>query len=299
MRHCANILIGQDLKPLAARLGEYVLKYGEAGAPLYFSAMTWTCTDGVTEVKKAVAHTQPAAAFVSTMHDQYLTRLEPVKTLTGQDRDLDMRHFFTDLHQSTVTINNPGDSNSLLLMLYVPLYDEQACQEAVRIVAATSAIQSHYTVVVTALCENLGNIVSPELFCNITAEEEDRKRTVQKEMLRTLGELRLGQNTLEQILVMQNTNSNGFALNLDHDSLLRIIGELALICVENYNTVFTQASIFDREHIVTALGISVMNLDKYYFENYLLRRRHSRGGRPQQGGHHCQRLPGQAPGSVL
>lgn len=276
MRHCANILIGQDLKPLAARLGEYVLKYGEAGAPLYFSAMTWTSTDGVTEVKKAVANTQPAAAFVSTMHDQYLTRLEPVKTLTGQDRDLDMRHFFTDLHQSTVTINNPGDSNSLLLMLYVPLYDEQACQEAVRIVAATSAIQSRYTVVVTALCENLGNIVSPELFRNITAEEEDRKRTVQKEMLRTLGELRLRQNTLEQILVMQNTNSNGFALNLDHDSLLRIIGELALICVEKYNTVFTQASIFDREHIVTAIGLSVMNLDKYYFENYLLRRAYLR-----------------------
>lgn len=272
MRHCANILIGHDLKPLAARLGEYVLKYGEADAPVYFSAMTWTTKDGTTEVKKAVRDAAGGGTFVSTLHDQYRTRLDTVKTLNGQDRALDLRHFFTDLHQGTVTINNPGDSNSLLLTLYVPLYDEEACQEAATIVAASSQIQSRYTVVVAGLCESLGSIVSPELFSHITAEEEDRKRTVQKRMLAMLSSLRQEQNTLEQIVIVQNTNSEGFALNLDQDSLLRIIGEMALICVEKYNTVFTQASIFDREHTVTALGLSVMNLDKYYFENYLLRR---------------------------
>ena len=75
---------------------------------------------------------------------------------------------------------------------------------------------------------------------------------------------------------MQNTNSDGYALNLDQDSFLRILGELALLCVEKYNTVFTQAGIYDREHLATALGLSVMNLDKYYFENYLLRRAYLR-----------------------
>lgn len=274
MRHSASILIGQDMKQFAARLGTYILKYGEGDAPSYFTSMTWSFSEGKTEIKKAVRDGD--FGFVSTLQDMYDTKLEEIRTLTGADRALDLRHFFQDLHQGTVTINNPGDSNSLLLCLLVPLYDKEACEEAIKIVEATSSIQAHYTIMIVGLCENLGSIISPEVFRDITAEKEVEKKTAQKDMLQRFAELKLEQNTLEQIVVMQNTNSTGFALNLDQDSLLRIIGELSLICVEKYNTVFTQAGIFDREHLISALGLSVMNLDKFYFENYLLRRAYLR-----------------------
>ena len=276
MRHTATILIGQELKPLTAHLGKYILKYGEADASSYFTSVTWSFEDGKTEIKKAVRDGITNFDFNSTMQDMYNTKLEEIKTLSGEDRALEIKHFFQELHQSTVTINKPGDSNSLLLSLIVPLYDIKACEEAIRIVEATSAIQSHYTILLVSLCENLGNIIAPEEFRNITANEEVTKKTIQKEMMQKFTDLKLQHNTLEQIVVMQNTNSDGFALNLDQDSFLRILGELALICVEKYNTVFTQAGIFDREHLVTALGLSVMNLDKYYFENYLLRRSYLR-----------------------
>lgn len=272
MRHTATIFIGQDLKLYTARLGKYILKYGEADASSYFTSMTWTFEEGKTEVKKAVRDGSSTFGFVSTMNDMYNTKLEEVKTLTSADRVLDMRHFFQELHQNTVTINNPGDSNSLLLSLIVPMYDVEACEEAIRIITATNNIQSRYTIIVVGLCENLGGIISPEEFRNITADEEANKKAIQKQMLKKFADLKLEQNTLEQLVVIQNTNSDGFALNLDQYSFLRILGELALICVEKYNTVFTQAGIFDREHLATALGLSVMNLDKYYFENYLLRR---------------------------
>ena len=276
MRHTATILIGQDLKLFTARLGKYILKYEEADASSYFTSMTWLYEDGKTEIKKAVRDGASIFDFVSTMKDLYNTKLEEIKTLMGADRDLDMRHFFHELHQKTVTINKPGDSNSLLLSLVVPLYDTKACEEAIKIIEATSNIQSRYTILVMGLCENLGDIISPEEFRNITADEEVKKKDVQKQMLKKFAELKLEQNTLEQIVIMQNTNSDGYALNLDQDSFLRILGELALICVEKYNTIFTQAGIYDREHLTTALGLSVMNLDKYYFENYLLRRAYLR-----------------------
>ena len=276
MRHIATILIGQDLKLFTAHLGKYVLKYGEADASSYFTSMTWSYGNGKTEIKKAVRDESTTFSFISTMQDQYRTKLEEMKTLTGSDRVLDMRHFFQNLHQSTVTINNPGDSNSLLISLIVPMYDANACEEAIRIVGATSSIQSHYTIMVVGLCENLGNIVSPEEFRNITADEEVKKKDIQKQMLKKFADLKLEQNTLEQIVVMQNTNSDGYALNLDQDSLLRIIGELSLLCVEKYNAIFTQTGVFDREHLASALGLSVMNFDKYYFENYLLRRAYLR-----------------------
>lgn len=276
MRHTATILIGQELKLFTARLGKYVLKYGEADASSYFSSITWSFEDGTTEIKKAVKDGSASFDFVSTMKDTYNTKLDEVEILTGKDRALDMQHFFQKLHQSTVTINNPGDSNSLLLSLVVPMYDAKACEETISIIRATSNIQSRYTIMVVGLCENLGYIFSPEEFRNITADEEAKKKNVQKQMLSIFADLKLEQNTLEQIVIMQNTNSDGYALNLDQDSFLRILGELALICVEKYNTVFTQAGIFDREHLATALGLSVMNLDKYYFENYLLRRAYLR-----------------------
>lgn len=276
MRHTATILIGQDLKLFTARLGKYILKYGEGDASSYFTSMSWTFENGKTEIKKAVRDVSSTFDFVSTMSDLYNTKLEEEKILTGEDRVLEMRHFFQVLHQKTVTINNPGDSNSLLLSLVVPLFDVGACDEAIRIVKATTNIQSNYTIMIVGLCENLGNVISPEEFRNITADEEANKKANQKQMLKYFSDLKLEQNTLEQIVIMQNTNSDGFALNLDQDSLLRIFGELALLCVEKYNTVFTQAGIFDREHLASALGLSVMNLDKYYFENYLLCRAYLR-----------------------
>lgn len=277
MRHTASIFIGQDIKAYTAQLGKYVLKYGEADAASYFTSMIWIHDeDGKTEIKKAERDTGAGVGFVSTMQDVYETKLEIEETLSGTDRALDMRHFFKKFHQKTVTINKPGDSNSLLLILFVPLYDEHACTEAQNIIAATSDIQSHYTIMIIGLSEDIGSVISPDAFQNITADEEDKKKTLQKEMLLKFADLKLQQNTLEQIVLMQNTNSDNFALNLDQDSFLRIIGELSLICMEKYSTIFTQAGTFDREHPVTALGLSVMNLDKYYFENYLLRRSYIR-----------------------
>ena len=224
MRHAASILIGNDLKPFTARLGKYALKYGEADVSSYFTSMTWSYEDGKTEIKKAVRDESTHFDFVSTMQDMYNTKLEEMKTLTGADRALDMQHFFQDLHQSTVTINRPGDSNSLLLSLIVPLYDVKACEEAINIIEATSNITSHYTILILGLCENVGNIVSPKEFQNIFADEEAKKKSLQKEMLRKFTNLKLEQKTLEQIVVLQNTNCDGYALNLDQDSLLRIIG---------------------------------------------------------------------------
>lgn len=272
MRHTASFLIGQDLKLYTARLGKYIYEYGEADASSYFTSVSWINKDGIVEIKKAAKDDMPGFDFISTMQDMYNTKLEELKTLNGNDRALDMRHFFQEMHQKSVTINKPGDSNSLLINLFLPLYDVDACEEAIRIVDATNSIQSHYTIMLVGLCESLGSIISPKEFHDINSDEEAKKKATQKEMLQRLTSLKLQQNTLEQIVVIQNTNSEGYALNLDQDSFIRILGELSLLCIEKYNTVFTQAGTYEREHLVNALGLSVMNLDKYYFENYLLRR---------------------------
>ena len=69
MRHTATILIGQDLKLYTARLGKYILKYGEADASSYFTSVTWSYEEEKTEIKKAVRDGINAFDFVSTMQD--------------------------------------------------------------------------------------------------------------------------------------------------------------------------------------------------------------------------------------
>ena len=204
MRHTATLLIGQDLKQFTARLGKYILKYGEANASSYFTAVTWLFEERQTEIKRVVRDDSLSIDFVSTMQDVYNTKLVEWKTLTSTDRDLDMRHFFIELHQSTVTINNPGDSNSLLLSLVVPLYDVKACEEATHIVNTISSIQSHYTINIIGLCESLGNIVSPEVFRDITAEREIEYKDSQKAMLQKLANLKLEQLVLTYLVILNN-----------------------------------------------------------------------------------------------
>ena len=86
MRHTATILIGQDLKLYTARLGKYILKYGEADASSYFTSVTWSYEEEKTEIKKAVRDGINAFDFVSTMQDMYNTKLEEIKTLSDPDR---------------------------------------------------------------------------------------------------------------------------------------------------------------------------------------------------------------------
>lgn len=278
MRHNVSILLGEDMKLFVSRLAEYIYKYGEGKAEEFCRVQSWIkLEDGRIESKKAEHDGSAANGFESTTRALYSTRLVDDKTLDAENPDLQLRHYFTKLHQQIITVNNGGDSNRLLLTIYLPLYDRELCKQVTEIVDALNGIQSHYSVMVIGLCADLRNIIHTDAAdSKTTPEKEAELRAAQKESIDRLAELRLGANNLEQVVVLQNINATGYALNLEEDSFIRIMGELALLTVEKYDTVFTQATEFDREHPLCSLGLSVLNLDKYYFANYLLRRSYLR-----------------------
>lgn len=278
MRHNVSILLGEDMKKYASRLAKYIYKYGEGKAEEFCRIQSWIkLSDGRIESKKAELDSTSANGFESTTRTLYSTRLVEDTILDAENQDLQLRHYFTKLHQHIITVNNGGDSNRLLLTIYLPLYDRVLYNQVAEIVDALNGIQSHYSVMVIALCSDLRTIIHPDdATSKTTPEAEAELRAAQKENLDRLAELRLAANNLEQVVVLQNINAAGYALNLEEDSFIRIMGELSLLTVEKYDTVFTQATEFDREHPLCTLGLSVLNLDKYYFSNYLLRRAYLR-----------------------
>lgn len=274
MRHNVSILLGEDTKQFVARLAKYIYKYSAGEAEKFCHIQSWKkLPDGRVEIKQGELDRSATSGFVSTTLDMYETRLADGTILDAENPDVQLKHYFTKLHQNIVTVNNGGDSNRLLLTLYLPLYDAELCQQVVDIVNALNGIQSHYSVMVVGLCADLRSILHPE--CDddkTTPEQEVCFNVAQKESIATLSQLRLASNSLEQVVVLQNINAAGFALNFDEDSFVRIMGELSLLAVEKYDVVFTQAAQFDSAHPLCSIGLSVLNLDRYYFANYLLRR---------------------------
>lgn len=273
MRHTINLLLGADLKAFVARHAQYIYKYSEDGAENFSRTKSWLpLDDGRTEIKTAELDGAPSDSFVSSTRDLYTTRLTDDALLAAENRDRQLRSYFTKLHQQTVTINNAGDSSSLLLPIFVPLYDKALCVEVSHIVEAVSSITPKYTIAVIGFCSDLRPLLSHLSDNDTTPEDDVRLAKAEQENIQQLATLRQGTNAMEQFIVLQNTNQAGFALSLDEDSLVRITGELSLLMVEKYDCIFLQSTTFDLEHPVSTLGLSVMNLDKYYLANYLLRR---------------------------
>lgn len=272
MRHNISILLGEDMKQFATRLAKYIHKYGEGDAQEYCRVQSWMKkSDGMMEIKKAELDCPASSDFVSTLQDMFATRLADDAILDALDYMAELRRHLTKQHQQIVTINNGGDNSSLLLTIYLPLYDIDLCNHVEEIVNAASNIQSRYNILIVGLCHDIRHIIHNDNGDKENAKHYDILDATQKDCIEKLATLCKGSNILDQVVVLQNTNAEGFALSLDKDSIVRIMGELSLLVTEKYDTIFTQAAKFDQDHPLCTLGISVLNLDKYYFEDFLLR----------------------------
>lgn len=272
MRHNVSILLGEDMKLYAAHLAKYIHKYGEGNAQEYCQIQSWVkTTEGNIEIKKAELECVSDSNFVSTMQDMYSTRLADDTTLSSENIDAELRRYFSDLHQKIVTINNSGDSSRLLLVVCLPLYDSDQCNQIEIILNAIRQIQSRYSLMVVGLCHDLKGIIHTSSSDKESAEQEKQSINCQNENIKKLADLCQCSDILEHVVILQNTNTAGYALSLERDSLIRIMGELSLLVTEKYDTIFTGAAKFDKEHPLCSIGLSVLNLDKYYFEDYLLR----------------------------
>ena len=65
------------------------------------------------------------------------------------------------MYNKTVTISNPGDSNSLHLCIYLPLYDKQLWSIVQRIVRLLNGgIQQQYTIDILGIAADMAFFVS-------------------------------------------------------------------------------------------------------------------------------------------
>lgn len=267
MRHTVHLLLGSKLEQTAIELRKYVTKYGEGKSSSYFSAMTWDLQNDhsiriATTVQQKPDNTKE---FYSGLQHLYKINLEEDKIIKT---DEEIRFFFSELYTNKVTINDPGDSNSLHLCIYLPIYDKQLWEKAKEIIKIINVgIQQRYTIDVLGIASDMAFLFSPSEKGN----NSQSSHKVMREIAEEIANMREKEKSFSHFILMQNCNSQGISLNLDHESFVRIIGEFALLCIEHYTAIFPLSANYGKNDLTT-FGLSVLNFDKYYFIHYLIRK---------------------------
>ena len=267
MIHTVHLLLGSEFEQSGIDLRKYIIKYGEGNASSYFTTLIWSLqNDNSIQIDSAeLQESNETEIFYSGLENLYQIRLKAERCVIN---DEEIKLFFSELYNKTVTISNPGDSNSLHLCIYLPLYDKQLWSIVQRIVRLLNGgIQQQYTIDILGIAADMAFLFLP-------SEKADNLQTnlqIAKKVVEEIVAMKEQERNFAHFILMQNCNSQGIALNLNHDAFIRIIGELSLLSIEHYTTLFPVTEDFSDRNIIT-FGLSVLNFDKYYFVHYLIRR---------------------------
>lgn len=268
MRHTVHLLLGEELSVMAPLVKQYSLMYGEGDAPSYLQILSCR-PEGEEGELTLMSHVQEKPqqelAFTSGLDNRYRIGVDFKEKLKSE---ADLKQYFTALFNRSVTIEDPGADGSMNVCLYLPLYDETLWQVAQRVVKAIQSTGRRMRVDVLGLPTEMSMLLS--------CDEEKRKALPDtfadlKKVTAKVCRAVIADEDIHRLLVFEDCNSEGLALNLDREGLIRICGEFALLYVERYEVLFPATQMGEKID-VTSFGLSMLAFDKIYFVHYLLRK---------------------------
>ncbi len=266
MRHTAFLVLGTDSNNICADIKKYVMMYGEGNTNDYFQVINWNCQNSLHTAMFAQKVNANEQEFCSSIKEELFIQLQNAEEIRTEE---EVAHFFSVLYDHTVTIRNQGDSHSLHLTILLPLYKPELYDEALLIIKSIDKIRQSYIVDIIGFSDDMAYLFSYEDELNNLASNHKRNKD---NVIKTCKEIiSFKSNSKHRFVMMQNHNSRGVSLDLNQDSIIGILGEYALICIENYNTIFP-ISEESEQCEVCAIGLSVLSLDRYYFVDYLLKK---------------------------
>lgn len=267
MRHIAHLMIGHNFDKILCGIKQYIARYGSSGENRYFSAILYSDTDNGFEFSNAELIDSDENTFVAGLEDKDRVVLKSDYLIPAEKNKLYINEYFTRLFNRNISINDPGDSNAMYVCVYVPLYDKKAWGETLELLDAIESIPQRFCVDLFLLPYDLA-VLFEENQTDLP-EKIPLYRQTTKEQLHQVLEAKKEHPSLNNLVLMQNCNSNGLSLGLDIESFVRIASEYALLSVSHYDEMYSPAA-QDPSRPIHALGLSVLSFDRYYFVQYLL-----------------------------
>ena len=252
MRHSVNIMFGKQTADCLLALNKYVLRMGSKEIDNYYRSYMFSIEDTSVDIMR-----------VECVDDEY----KLVQKEKWRDEDIvgAFPRFVQDVHRQMITIHNRGDYANIHLCLYVPLVEDIK-----KICSYITAIEKggfNY-VDIDVIC--LAGDICKNVFSDYDIKSDLLDLQKQTgDSLKVLAEYRRNHPILQHLVVIQDYQNGGAALSLQLNSLTRLLGELALMMIENYMSVFGNVR---SEADFQTLGLSMLQLDKFYLKEYMLRR---------------------------
>lgn len=279
MAHNLHILLGDLAEQSVYRFKEYVIKYGkeykdDKGRTVdnFMRLMLWKDDNLLYEALQS----EPDKSVFNPDIDIYtkatLVALKDNINTGGDDLKKQLRFTLKEIFRNTVNVNNPGD-DTLHVFIHVPIFIAEAVTRTKLLLDALSETKEQITVDLILINEDLSYLTITDREERI-AKTEEFEETAKRSLLELI-ELRKKNNygLLQNLILLQNRNENGLSLNLDEVAYANLIGEFALTIASSYHQIYTTTFISAmREKDVLGFGLSMLNFDRYYFVQYLLRR---------------------------
>lgn len=268
MRHTVYMMLGRESGQILCDMRSYMIKYGSEEYSKYFQCILYAhnAVEDDASFYAADAQDVDQNSFDGGIEGLYKSVLRDGYDIPKEHRSEYLNSYFADLYNRTITINNSGDSASLHLCIIMPLYEPRYWETVRSFLTAVEYIPQSYSVDLFVLPYDLAFLFEPEDALPLKIEKyKEQTRQITEQIIEAKSNIR----SLSHIVMVQNCNSNGVALNLNRESFVRIVGEYALLSISHYAEMFNPSAT-DATRPITALGLSVLSFDKYYFVQYLL-----------------------------
>jgi len=263
MRHSVHIMFGKDLSQTLLDCTIHVLKYGESQHSPYFKPILWNYSnEKVIELAAVEINEKDPELFFTLLENKFQPGFLK-EEFAEQNSQEELIRYFTVLQQNSINLSNQGTRSQLHYCLYFPLYDTNAWENVQKCINILRNVQLPVEIDLCGFGHELAELVS----AGIANDFKGFKKTASEIIKSVLNLKKSTDNPISHFIILQNSQSSGISLNFSGITLGRVIGEFAMICIENYDELFT--SVYSSVEF-QALGLSVLNLDKYYYVEYLL-----------------------------
>ena len=276
MMHSVHILFGDKYAQMCKDLKRYVIKYGDDNANHYFTSMLCREDGDKLSFRSATIAQEDRSVFSPGIESMFAADFIERPVTMPDDKEY-VRQFLSKVFTQRVVNVSPEESNRLSVCMYVPLDDENIWKRAKSIIEASADMMENIDIDMFVISPDLLHLFEPQpdedaqeeqVVLHMSSEQQELSKKLIKDIVKFRAQYK---ERLKHVLLMQNYNSKGYALNLDYDGFLRIVGEYALTALVAYNDIFN-INAQDDEKPLSVLGLSVLSLDRFDYVQYMLHR---------------------------
>ena len=276
MMHSVHILFGDKYAQMCRDLKRYVIKYGDDNANQYFTSMLCREDGNQLSFRAATIAQEDRTVFSPGIESMFAADFIDRPVTMPDDKEY-IRQFLSRVFTQRVVNVSPEESNRLSICMYVPLDDENIWRRVKSIIDASADMTENIDIDLFVISPDLFHLfeqkadedaAEEKLVLHLSDEQHELSKRLIDDIVKFKSQYK---SRLKHVLLMQNYNSKGYALNLDYDGFLRIVGEYALTALVAYNDIFN-INTQDEEKPLSILGLSVLSLDRFDYVQYMLHR---------------------------